>query len=227
MARIHRSPLHLLVTLVAVGCSSANQPPRAPERAGAAAKLPEACEPDRPARQSPIALDSAAVEPATTCDPAGTDWRPCHQHLHCGPEHTGGGICAGADCEVHTVYRQRRGGGVAAAVADLHQGTVGGNCEPAQHDLMVRATFLDFDAGCEGGAASNLTYCGSATGNNRLDTNTDGKVSCAESGVNPTSVRWCVQTACECHTGSSPEAQLSTFGEKEATREQGCPGAAP
>jgi hypothetical protein len=155
---------------------------------------------------------------------AGSDWIPCHQHLHCGPEHSGAGICASAECEVHTVHRKRKDGATTEAVEAVHEGTVGGNCEPADHDLMVVATFLSFDAECAAGAANALTYCGSATGNNALDTDSDGAVTCVEAGVNPTSVRWCIETQCQCAPGSSHEEQEETFGELESTKAQGCPG---
>ena len=175
--------------------------------------------------QSPAVFGAGGIDPDTaeTCDTVGSDWVPCHQHMHCDPEHSGGGICATAECEVHTVYRQRRDGEHAEPVEHIHEGTVGGNCVPADHDLMVVATFLSFDDECAPGNDSNLTYCGSATGNNSLDTSGDGTVTCAEAGVNPTSVRWCLQTACECHSGSTPEDEEATYGEIEATKAQGCP----
>jgi hypothetical protein len=188
------------------------------------ANLPLAC-PATPVRQSPAIFGAGGIAPdvAETCDTAGSDWVPCHQHMHCDQEHSGAGICGSAECEVHTVYRQRKDGGHTEPVEHLHEGTVGGNCVPADHDLMVVATFLSFDNQCAAGNVSNLTYCGSATGNNTLDTNDDGVVTCQEAGVNPTSVRWCIQTACECHRGSTPEEEVATFGEIEATKAQGCP----
>ncbi len=186
---------------------------------------PLAC-PATPSMQSPASFGAGGITPelADTCDTAGTAWVPCHQHMHCGPEHSGGGICESAECEVHTVHRKRRDGGAAQAVEALHEGSVGGNCVPADHDLMVVATFLSFEEGCTSGAASNLTYCGSATGNNTLDTNSDDAVTCAEAGVNPTSVRWCIETACECKPGGAPEEEAEIFGEIEATKAQSCPG---
>lgn len=216
-------PVIATTLAIAVGCAgkghTAEKPPTP-------AGLPDACG-DTPAAQSPALFTAGGVQPveATTCDVAGSRWVPCHQHMHCGPEHGGAGICESADCEVHTVYRRRKDGADAAPVTDVHEGTVGGNCEPAQHDLMVRATFVDLGAGCDAGAASNLTYCGSATGNDTLDTNKDGAVSCAESGISPVSVRWCVETACECRSGSSIEALEAELGRDEATRVRGCPGA--
>lgn len=189
------------------------------------AELPLAC-PATPSTQSPASFGSGGVTPeaAGTCETAGTDWIPCHQHMHCEPEHSGAGICGTAECEVHTVHRKRKDGGATEAVESLHEGSVGGNCAPADHDLMVVATFLSFDAACAAGSPSELTYCGSATGNNTLDTNSDGEVSCTEAGVNPTSVRWCIKTACECKPDSSAEEEAETFGEIEATKVQGCPG---
>jgi len=47
-------------------------------------------------------------------------------------------------------------------------------------------------------------------------------VTCAESGTNPTNVRWCIQTACECRSGNSAKEQVETFGEIEATRLKNC-----
>jgi hypothetical protein len=190
--------------------------------------LPEAC-PASPVVQSPASFASGgtAFETAETCETAGSDWVPCHQHMHCGPEHSGAGICGAAECEVHTVHRRRKDGGETEVVENLHEGTVGGNCVPAEHDLMVRATFLSFEASCAAGSTASVTYCGSATGNNTLDTNDDGAVSCEESGVNPTSVRWCIETACVCKPGSDAETEVPQFGEIEATRVQGCPNIAP
>lgn len=144
--------------------------------------------------------------------------------MHCGPEHSGAGICGGADCEAHTVYRQRIDGAPAAAVANPLEGSVGGNCEPAQHNLMVRARFIDLSADCKAGPVADLTYCGSATGNNTLDTDHDGAVSCAESGANPTPVRWCLEQACSCRPGASLTDLSSELGQDEASRVQGCPG---
>jgi hypothetical protein len=177
--------------------------------------------------QSPPSFASGGVTPsaAETCDPIGSEWVPCHQHMHCGPEHSGAGICGGADCEIHSVYRKRIDKAPAASVAVLTEGSVGGNCQPAEHDLMVRARFVDLSADCAAGAPANLTYCGSATGNNKLDADRDDQVTCAESGVDPTPVRWCIEAACECRPGSSVEGLASEFGEDEATRVQGCPGA--
>lgn len=103
-----------------------------------------------------------------------------------------------------------------------HEGTVGGNCEPADHDLMVRARFVSFADGCETGAEDLLTYCGSATGNNTLDTDEDGEVTCAEAGLNPTSVRWCIEAACVCMPGTTEEDLEAEVGEIEATKVQGC-----
>lgn len=194
-----------------------------------AAHLPQACEHSAPAVQSPASFATDAVTPAAaeTCDPTGSEWVPCHQHLHCGPEHSGAGICGTADCESHTVYRRRLDGKPAAPVAELTEGSVGGNCEPADHDLMVRARFIDLSAECDAASGSQalLTYCGSATGNNHLDADHDGVVTCSESGVNPTSVRWCIEASCECRPGLSLEALQSELGEDEASRVQGCPGA--
>lgn len=187
--------------------------------------LPEAC-PATPSLQSPALFGEGGITPETaeTCETAGTEWIPCHQHMHCGPEHTGAGICASAECEVHTVHRMRKDGAAAAPVESLHEGTVGGNCEPADHDLMVVATFLSFEEGCEAGDHTALTYCGSATGNNTLDTDSDGAVTCVEAGVNPTSVRWCIKAECECHEGSTAEDEVEEYGEIESTKVQGCPG---
>lgn len=189
----------------------------------AAAMLPLACA-ATPETQSPATFDAGGIEPdfAETCDTAGSDWRPCHQHMHCGPEHFGAGICEAAECEVHTVYRQRHDGSEAEPVEDLHEGTVGGNCAPAEHDLMVVATFLSFADQCAPEDEFGLTYCGSATGNNSLDRDADGVVTCVEAGVNPTSVRWCLQAACECYPGSTPEEEEAVYGEIEASKVQGC-----
>ncbi len=200
-----------------VGCEAADDG----EGGGA---LPAAC-PATPERQSPAIFGSGGITPdaAETCDTAGSKWIPCHQHMHCDPEHSGAGICGEAECEVHTVHRMRKDGGETESVEALHEGTVGGNCVPAEHDLMVVATFLSFEAECATGAASDITYCGSATGNNTLDIDSDGAVSCAEAGVNPTSVRWCIETACECRPDTTPEELVSTYGEIEATKAQGCP----
>ena len=188
-------------------------------------ELPLAC-PATPSIQSPASFGSAGITPevAETCETAGTDWIPCHQHMHCEPEHSGAGICGSAECEVHTVHRKRRDGDATQTVESLHEGSVGGNCVPADHDLMVVATFLSFEEGCSAGPAAELTYCGSATGNNTLDTDSDGAVTCTEAGVNPTSVRWCIKTECECRPDGSPEEETETFGEIEATKAQGCPG---
>lgn len=188
-------------------------------------QLPPAC-PATPSAQSPADFGSGGVTPAMaeTCETAGSVWIPCHQHMHCGPEHSGAGICESADCEVHTVHRKRKDGAAAAPVESLHEGSVGGNCVPAEHDLMVVATFLSFADGCNAGAASELTYCGSATGNNTIDADSDGTVTCAEAGVNTTSVRWCIKSECECKPGSAPEEEAEVFGEIEATKAQGCPG---
>lgn len=201
--------------LVVNGCSDDDD---------SSAELPLAC-PSSPVRQSPAVFGAGGISPDTaeTCDTAGSDWTPCHQHMHCDPEHSGSGICGSAECEVHTVYRQRKDGAETEHVENIHEGTVGGNCVPAEHDLMVVATFLSFDAACSAGTESNLTYCGSATGNNTLDTNDDGVVTCTEAGVNPTSVRWCIETACECHRGGTAEEFVETYGEIEATKDQGCP----
>jgi hypothetical protein len=144
--------------------------------------------------------------------------------MHCAPEHSGAGICESAECEVHTVHRKRKDGGTTLAVESLHDGSVGDNCVPAEHDLMVVAAFVSFEAGCTAGLVSDLTYCGSATGNDTLDTDSDGAVTCAEAGVNPTSVRWCIKTGCECRPDSSPEEESETFGTIEATKVQCCPG---
>lgn len=192
-------------------------------------QLPEPCSPDGPAVQSPANFGEGGVQPeeAETCDVSYSGWLPCHQHMHCGPEHAGSGICEGADCEVHTVYRQRKDGAPTAPVEDLHEGTVGGNCDPAQHHVLVRATFVDFADDCAAEDASDLTYCGSATGNSALDANDDGAVSCEESGVNGVSVRWCIETACDCRPGGSVEELVPEFGEDEPTRERGCSNVAP
>lgn len=194
------------------------------EDAAPVGELPEACG-DTPAMQSPALFGEDGIEPevAETCDTAGSEWIPCHQHMHCGPEHSGAGICGTAECEVHTVHRRPKAGGEAAEVENLHEGTVGGNCDPANHDLMVVATFLSFEEACEAGGEGDLTYCGSATGNNALDVDADGTVTCVEAGVNPTSVRWCIETACECHPGENEEAFVETYGEIESTKDQGCP----
>jgi hypothetical protein len=56
-----------------------------------------------------------------------------------------------------------------------------------------------------------------------LDADMDHSVSCMEAGVNPTSVRWCIKTECECHPGGDAEGLVATNGEIEATKEQGCP----
>jgi hypothetical protein len=185
--------------------------------------LPEAC-PATPELQSPASFDPEVFEPqiAETCETEGSAWLPCHEHLHCGPEHSGAGICGDAECEVHTVHRRRKDGGATAEVEEIHEGTVGGNCQPADHDLMVRARFVSFDKQCETEGGDNLTYCGSATGNNMLDVDADGFVTCEEAGVNPTPVRWCIETACVCEPGAKPKGL--GLGEDEATREQGCPG---
>jgi hypothetical protein len=189
-----------------------------------ATDLPEACGAS-PEMQSPAVFGEAGIEPevAVSCDTEGSEWIPCHQHIHCGPEHTGAGICGDAECEVHTVHRKRKDGAEAAEIENLHEGTVGGNCEPADHDLMVVATFVSFAEACEPGGVGNLTYCGSATGNNMLDADMDGAVSCAEAGVNPTSVRWCIKTECECRPGEDETALEEEYGELESTKEQGCP----
>jgi hypothetical protein len=147
--------------------------------------------------------------------------------MHCGPEHAGSGICSQAECEIHTVYRQRKDGGDTVAVPDLHQGSVGENCRPSEHHLLVLAAFVDFDKMCEWSAGSTLTYCGSASGNKTLDANQDGAVSCTESGVDSMPVRWCIQTACECRPGGSIGALASSVGEHQPPRERGCPNAAP
>ncbi len=188
-------------------------------------QLPLAC-PATPTTQSPARFGGEGITPASaeTCETAGSEWIPCHQHMHCGPEHSGAGICASADCEVHTVHRKRKDGAAAEPVESLHEGSVGGNCVPAEHDLMVVATFLSFAQGCSAGAATELTYCGSATGNNTLDTDENGLVTCVEAGVNPTSVRWCIKTECECRPESNPEEEAKIFGEIEATKDQACPG---
>lgn len=207
----------LCLVLVVGGCNGHDD-------GDGSAELPLPC-PATPALQSPAIFGAGGIEPDTaeTCDTAGSNWVACHQHMHCGPEHSGAGLCGAAECEVHTVYRQRKDGDTAEPVEDLHEGTVGGNCVPADHDLMVVATFLSFDDACVPGDDSDLTYCGSATGNNSLDTNGDGVVTCEEAGVNPTSVRWCLQTACECHPGSTPEEEEDNYGEIDATKVQGCP----
>lgn len=189
------------------------------------AELPPACAAE-PERQSPAVFGPEGVEPevAASCDTTGSEWVPCHQHMHCLPEHSGAGICGEAQCEVHTVHRRRKDGGEAAEVESLHEGSVGGNCVPAEHDLLVRATFLVIEGACAPGAAGALTYCGSATGNNTLDTDADGQVTCEEAGVNPTSVRWCLEKACVCMPNAELEALVAQFGELEATKAQGCPG---
>jgi hypothetical protein len=224
MQRYMRSVL-CLFAFELVACAAAEHGDR--DKSGKSddsALLPEVCDPDHTEMQSPALFGESGLEPARaeTCDVVTGDWVPCHQHMHCGPEHSGNGICGGADCEVHTVFRQRKDGAAADPIADLHHGSVGGNCVPAEHHLMVRATFLDLDDGCAAGISSNLTYCGSATGNNKLDADNDGAVSCAESGVNSVPVRWCIQTACECRPDASIEELSHEFGEDEATREQGC-----
>jgi hypothetical protein len=191
------------------------------------AHLPAVCAHAAPATQSPARFTGGGITPsaAETCDPAGSEWVACHQHMHCGPEHSGSGICGGADCESHTVYRKRVDGKAAAPVAKLTEGSVGGNCEPADHDLMVRARFVDVSSDCSAGSRARLTYCGSATGNNKIDADHDGAVTCAESGVNPTPVRWCLEARCECRPGVSTDSLATEFGADEATRAQGCPGA--
>jgi hypothetical protein len=190
-----------------------------------ATDLPEACG-ATPEMQSPAIFGEAGIEPeaAVSCDTVGSEWIPCHQHMHCGPEHSGAGICGTAACEIHTVHRKLKGGGEAAEIENIHEGTVGGNCEPDTHDLMVVATFASFEEGCEPGGVGNLTYCGSATGNNTIDTDMDHSVTCIEAGVNAVSVRWCIKTECECHPGGSEVELEETYGELEATKEQGCPG---
>ena len=70
--------------------------------------------------------------------------------------------------------------------------------------------------------AGNLTYCGSATGNNTQDADHDGAVTCEEAGYNPVSVRWCLKSECECHPGGSTEELEPIYGELEATKAQGC-----
>ena len=190
---------------------------------GSPGVLPEPC-PDTPVQQSPAIFGPNGIEPeiAETCETTGSEWIPCHQHMHCEAEHSGAGICGEAECEIHTVHRKRKDGGETAEVKNIHEGTVGGNCVPADHDILVRATFMSFAKGCEAGTAQSLTYCGSATGNNMLDTDTDGEVTCLEAGINPTSVRWCLQTECLCVPGSTPEEQEAEYGEIEATKAQGC-----
>ena len=218
----------LAVAVTVVGCGSADTSAR-PPGATAAAKLPEACSPDRPETQSPAIFGEGGIQPdkAESCDVEGSPWILCHQHMHCGPEHAGGGICRGADCEIHTVYRRRKDDGETVAVPDAHRGSVSESCEPAEHHLLVLAAFVDFDMMCEWSAGSTLTYCGSATGNSMLDANKDGVVSCTESGVNSVPVRWCIQTACECRPGGTVGALSSTLGEREPPRGRGCPNAAP
>ncbi len=196
--------------------------------APAAPTLPPICPPGPSQTQSPPVLSGPGAimtAPAETCDPAGTDWVACHQHMHCPPEHTGGGLCDGANCEVHTVYRKRKDGGATAATGDLHGGTVGDNCQPATHDLMVRGQFVKFGEG-DAGPAGNVTYCGSATGNHGDDANHDGRVTCAESGVNQVSARSCIES--QCIRGLADQAAAEQrYGHDEPTREQGCPGPVP
>jgi hypothetical protein len=122
-------------------------------------------------------------------------------------------------------YWSRVDGKAAAPVEKLTEGSVGGNCEPADHDPMVRARFVDVSSDCAAGSHAHLTCCGSATGNNKIDADHDGAVTCAESGVNPTPVRWCREARCECRPGVTTEVLATELGEDEASRAQGCPGA--
>jgi len=218
MRLLERSPWLLVAALLVPACEPAAED---------TAELPAAC-PAEPVVQSPASFEAGgtAVDEAETCDTEGSAWIPCHQHMHCGPEHSGAGICGDAACEVHTVHRRRKDGGATAAVEHLHEGTVGGNCAPAEHDLLVRATFLAFGPECAAGQVRALTYCGSATGNNTLDADGDHVVTCEESGRNGTSVRWCLETRCVCLPEGEPEDHVETYGEIEASRVQGCPNVA-
>src|SRR5262249_22102726 len=136
---MNRTSLAICVVgaLSAHGCSGSNKAPRGPEAPAAGGGLPEACPPDRPSNQSPAGFGAGGIEPevAATCDTANSGWVACQQHMHCGAEHSGAGICPGASagCEVHTVYHRRKDGGQAAAVPDLHQGTIADNCDPANN----------------------------------------------------------------------------------------------
>jgi hypothetical protein len=192
-------------------------------------QLPPACPPGpSPIQSPPIFTGPGAITPAPaeTCDPAGSGYVACHQHMHCPPEHAGAGTCDGAQCEVHTVLRKRKDGGMTAPVGDIHAGTVGGNCDPANHDLMVRGQFIKFGDG-DAGPAGNITYCGSATGNGDDDNDPrDGRVTCAESGVNQVSVRWCIESQCIRGVADQAAAQ-AIYGHDEPTRDQGCPGPIP
>ena len=178
-----------------------------------------ACEHGKPALQSPADFDANPPEVAESCDPVDTNWRKCHQHFHCEPEHSGAGLCApvdGAGCEVHTVYRKPTAGGVADEITDLHEGTLGDKCEPDSHHLFVRATFISFHPDCGVGEESAVTYCGSSTGKNTSDTSpTDGYVECAEAAASDVSVRWCLETACDCRSGVTEEGLKLEFGEEE------------
>lgn len=187
--------------------------------------LPGPCPPGPSAIQSPALFSGPGaidVDDAASCDPEGSAWAPCHEHLHCPIEHSGGPVCVDAACEMHSVYRQRIDGSIATKVENLHEGTVGGNCDPEDHHLMVRARFIAFGDG-NPGEAHDVTYCGSATGNAALDTDFDGVVTCLESGVNAVSVRWCLETACLRDVADQHEAEL-LFGEDEPSRVQGCTG---
>lgn len=221
--------LHWTTLALAVGGCEVDDPASADAAPdGPAATLPAAC--PTVERQSPAAFgDAFTPDAAETCETDGSNWSICHQHMHCGPEHSGAGICGSAACEVHTVHRRRKDGSAAPAI-DLetrHEGTVGSRCLTAdgEYDLMVRSTFLSFDAACTTDTAASLTYCGSATGNTALDMSGDGVVGCEETPTpNTTPVRWCIEAACECHPGSTPEAQAEAYGEDEPTRvQQPCP----
>jgi hypothetical protein len=119
------------------------------------------------------------------------------------------------------------GGGVAATIEDPRHGKLPDNCKPENHDLLVRATFVDFGDTCEERPGQDLTYCGSATGNAGLDgsdrTEKDERISCTESSNITTPVRWCIQTRCSCLRGFTKEMLKHYHIEDEPTREQGCP----
>lgn len=196
-------------------------------------KLPPVCGQNVPPVQSPAVFGPTGIMPqvAESCTP-GTDFKICHEHLHCGDgkqktEHSGAGICGTADCEIHTVYRKPKAGGVAADVAKPHEGTVADNCKPGTHDIVVKATFLDWDEGCKPGNATLLTYCGSSTGNHEMDKNHDGVATCQESGLLGTVVRWCIETQCMCGPEENLEEAEDQYGENEPLRVQGCPGPTP
>jgi hypothetical protein len=170
--------------------------------------------------QSPATFGGAKgeVNPAATatCGVVAEDpWKICHRHMHCPAEHKDAGICAGADCEVHEVYRKAKPGKPAPAEVDPEEGELGDNCVPADYHLLVRATFIDHAADCVAGANQNKEYCGSATGSKDRDCKPkDQMVTCAESGKIPVPVRFCIETKCVCQ--QKPDLH------DEPTRERGC-----